>query len=231
MWFVEALLIFSAVYVASRAAIGPARLEKPRLFPSNAVLAISVLGTGAAALLLRLRWPVGAEFLALQFGFFASYSPRGCLGAKGRWLETVPTNQLITWRRVSLYAALGFPVGLVVAAHASNDGQASSAGRLEPHRRHLCFLGAPVRLGRYSDAARLLPTPFRRLRPSLAKIWPDAPISSTSSSRRSSSGCLWRCAHSRRRVGQIRARGTGACVLCFLAAGALLTISVVRRIV
>src|ERR1700693_4059846 len=33
MWFVEALLIFCAAYVALRAAIGPARLEKARPFP------------------------------------------------------------------------------------------------------------------------------------------------------------------------------------------------------
>ncbi|HKN30004.1 MAG TPA: acyltransferase [Roseiarcus sp.] len=131
MWFVEALLIFSAAYVALRAAVGPERLEKARPFPSNAVLAMSALGTGAAAFLLRFRWPVGAEFLALQFGFFASYVVlflAGCIGAKGHWLKNVPANPLITWRRVSLYAALGFPVGLVVAAHASNAAQASSSG-------------------------------------------------------------------------------------------------------
>jgi hypothetical protein len=73
MWFVEALLIFSVAYVALRAAVGPARLERARPFPSNAILALSALGTGAAAFLLRLRWPPGTEFLGLQFGYFASY--------------------------------------------------------------------------------------------------------------------------------------------------------------
>src|SRR5208283_4043806 len=34
MWFVEALLIFSAAYVALRAAIGPPQLERARPFPS-----------------------------------------------------------------------------------------------------------------------------------------------------------------------------------------------------
>ena len=62
-------------------------------FPSNAVLAASALATGAAAFLLRLRWPTGAEAIGLQIGYFASYVvlfAAGCLGAKGRWLETVP---------------------------------------------------------------------------------------------------------------------------------------------
>ena len=113
MWFVEALLIFSAAYVALRAAVGPERLEKARPFPSNAILAISALGTGAAAFLLRLRWPPGTDVLGLQLGYFASYVvlfAAGCLGAKGRWLENVPTKQLWTWRWVSLIAAVAYAV-------------------------------------------------------------------------------------------------------------------------
>src|SRR5208282_3535499 len=113
MWFVEALLIFSAAYGALRAAVGPARLERARPFPSNAILAMSALGTGAAAFLLRFRWPPGADFLGLQFGYFASYVvlfAAGCLGVKGRWLENVPTKQLWTWRWVSLAAAVAYPV-------------------------------------------------------------------------------------------------------------------------
>ena len=93
MWFVEALLIFCAAYVALRALVGPARLERARPFPSNRVLAIAALGTGAAAFLLRLRWPAGAEVMGLQIGYFASYVVlflAGCLGAKSRWFENVP---------------------------------------------------------------------------------------------------------------------------------------------
>jgi peptidoglycan/LPS O-acetylase OafA/YrhL len=130
MWFVEALLIFCAAYVALRAAIGPARLEKARPFPSNRVLAIAALGTGAAAFLLRLRWPVGAEVIGLQIGYFASYVVLflvGCLGAKSRWLENVPATRLVAWRRVSLIAALAFPLALI-AAHPSAGAQASPNG-------------------------------------------------------------------------------------------------------
>src|SRR5271165_4612572 len=121
MWFVEALLIFCAAYVALRAAIGPARLERARPFPSNRVLAIAALGTGAAAFLLRLRWPAGAEVMGLQIGYFASYVVlflAGCLGAKSRWFENVPANHLVAWRRVSLVAAVTFPLALI-AAHPS----------------------------------------------------------------------------------------------------------------
>lgn len=60
-------------YVALRAALGPQRLERARPFPSNRALATAALGTGAAALLLRLRWPAGEAVLSLQIGYFASY--------------------------------------------------------------------------------------------------------------------------------------------------------------
>ena len=73
MWFVEALLIVSAAYLALRAVVGPARLEEARPFPSNGVLAIAALGTGVAAFLLRLRWPTGVEVIGLQIGYCASY--------------------------------------------------------------------------------------------------------------------------------------------------------------
>jgi peptidoglycan/LPS O-acetylase OafA/YrhL len=116
MWFVWALLIFSGVYLVLRVLIGAERLERPRTFPSNAVLAAFALATGAAAFLLRLRWPTGAEAIGLQIGYFASYVvlfAAGCLGAKGRWLESVPANQLVVWRRISIIAAVALPAVLI----------------------------------------------------------------------------------------------------------------------
>src|SRR5271167_3718908 len=51
----------------------------------------------------------------------------GCLGAKSRWLENVPANQLMTWPRVSLIAALAFPLALI-AAHPSAGAQNTPNG-------------------------------------------------------------------------------------------------------
>jgi peptidoglycan/LPS O-acetylase OafA/YrhL len=131
MWFVEALLIFSAAYVALRATVGPALLERVRPFPSNTALAVAALATGAAAFLLRLRWPVGWEVLALQIGYFASYVVlflAGCLGANGRWLESVPADRLRAWRAVSVISAATFPVVMLLAARPSTAANASASG-------------------------------------------------------------------------------------------------------
>jgi len=158
MWFVEALLIFSAAYVALRAAIGPARLERARPFPSNAILAVSALGTGAAAFLLRLRWPPGADFLGLQFGYFASYV---VLFAAG-W----PRGQGALARKRADEAALDLAMGLA----GRRRGVSCRDPRWPLELRLLCLLGASVRLGRHSEPARFLPAPLRRPGSGLAKV-------------------------------------------------------------
>jgi peptidoglycan/LPS O-acetylase OafA/YrhL len=131
MWFVWALLIFSAAYVGLRAGVGPALLEEVRPFPSNRDLALAALLTGAAAFLLRLRWPVGVEVLSLQIGYFASYVVlflAGCFGANGRWLERVPADRLRVWRALSVISAVTFPVVMMLAARPSTAANASASG-------------------------------------------------------------------------------------------------------
>ena len=76
MWFAQALLIFTVVLTAGVAVIRrfsqPAR-SRGVSYPTNSSLAVTALLTGAAAWLLRLKWPVGVNVWGLQFGYFASY--------------------------------------------------------------------------------------------------------------------------------------------------------------
>jgi surface polysaccharide O-acyltransferase-like enzyme len=101
-WFCEALLILAAAYLAVRLVFGRSSVRLP--FPSNRALLIAAIGTGAAAFLLRLKWPVGTNVLALQLGYFASYVvlfTAGCLGAQAKWLENPPPAQVKLWRRIA----------------------------------------------------------------------------------------------------------------------------------
>src|SRR6185295_11945798 len=80
-------------------------------FPSNRVLLLAAIVTGACAFLLRLKWPVGVNwpvgfnnFVALQLAYFASYVvlfTAGCLGAHARWLDNLPPSQVKFWRRIA----------------------------------------------------------------------------------------------------------------------------------
>ena len=108
LWFVIALLIFTAAFLAWRSlaprnAVNP----EPRPFPSNAMLLAAALVTGAGAFALRLAWPVGTTVFNLQLGFFASYIvlfAAGCIGARSQWLSRVPAHQRRLWLIV---AAIG----------------------------------------------------------------------------------------------------------------------------
>ena len=197
MWFVWALLIFAGAYLVLRAAIGAERLERARPFPSNAVLAASALATGAAAFLLRLRWPTGAEAIGLQIGYFASYVvlfAAGCLGAKGRWLENVPPNQLVRWRRISIIAALALPAALIAVlslpgASGPPNGGWTMLAVFYAFREPFFAWGVILALLVF----------FRAISPPSARsgaISRDRPSSSTSSIRRSWSACRSRCAAS-----------------------------------
>ena len=118
LWFAQALLIFACAAVLwrtlSRGGRDPRPQDNaPRPWPSNAALLGAALFTGAAALVLRVFWPVGVNVWGLQLGYFASYVVLfafGCLAARHRWLEFLPANQVRTWWHVALIALPILPI-------------------------------------------------------------------------------------------------------------------------
>ncbi len=95
LWFAQALLIFSAVYIGwrrlRRTDVG--RSESP--LPSFHVWLLSALGVGAGALLIRQWVPVGENVLQMQLGYFSSYIFLFALGTvawRHNWFDR------LTWR-------------------------------------------------------------------------------------------------------------------------------------
>jgi len=118
LWFTEALLIFTAVWLVWRMT---RQLEKATdiPFPSDALLLAAAVATGTAAFLLRFIWPVGVNSAFLQLGYFASYVVlfvAGCAGADRRWLERIPETRKKIWLPV---AWLAFPIFPLVALFGS----------------------------------------------------------------------------------------------------------------
>ena len=233
MWFVWALLIFSGAYLILRALIGAERLERARPFPSNGVLAASAFATGAAAFLLRLRWPTGAEAIGLQIGYFASYVvlfAAGCLGAKGRWLESVPSNQLVRWRRISIIAAVALPAALI-AVLSSPGAKGSPNGGWnvlavfyafwEPFFAWGVILALLVFFQRHFAALGPVWRTLARRAYLIYIIHPPILVGVSLSMRSLAAPALVKFALA----------GSAACVLCFFAAGALLALPPVRRVV
>jgi glucan biosynthesis protein C len=104
LWFIEVLLIFSALYVLWRLLARPrpdVPLEKAR-FPGNVSIATLALLLGGVTFLVRLWLPMGWSFepLNLQFPFFAQYITLFVLGLiayRRNWLLGLPDQRGRLW--------------------------------------------------------------------------------------------------------------------------------------
>ncbi len=118
MWFAEALLAFSTVYVACRQVSGAAAA---RSLPRNRALLLAALAVGGTAFLIRLVFPVNVSLGGLLPGYFASYVllfAVGTLGAQAGWLGRVPGQQALGWFAISIVAT----AVLVASQHVAGSG-------------------------------------------------------------------------------------------------------------
>ncbi|HOF33922.1 MAG TPA: acyltransferase family protein [Spirochaetota bacterium] len=109
LWFAEALLIFCAVYAIIRK-IFPSVIKNGSV-PSFAKIMLLVFVTSIAAFLIRLVYPIGSNFLNLQFGFFASYIVLFIMGtnsAERNWFEKIVSDKNIVYLKLAVFA--GIPV-------------------------------------------------------------------------------------------------------------------------
>jgi hypothetical protein len=106
MWFVQALLIFSLIYVAwTKFLRSSSAKHDDSLLPSLLVLFVAALGTGALAFAIRYYFHVGQNVSGMQLGYFASYVVLffvGCRAARSRWLERVDLRHMLPWAIVSV---------------------------------------------------------------------------------------------------------------------------------
>jgi peptidoglycan/LPS O-acetylase OafA/YrhL len=232
LWFVEALLIFTAAWLLWRLADKRSGRKSRRPFPSSTTFLITALLTGTAAFFLRVFSPVGVNVLFLQLGYFASYVVLfvvGCVAAQHGWLEQIPEAQKRGWLRVAWATfpilpalALLAPGGLLpVGAEGGWNLQALVYAFWEPFvawgfilgllsffQRHFTVLsGAWQSLARRAFLIYILHPPILV---GVALIWQHnaAPA-----------------------LVKFVVTGSTACILCYLAAGLLLRVPSVARIV
>lgn len=232
LWFTEALLIFSAAWLLIRATGGrvPAR---PRRFPSDAALLIAVLATAAGAFLLRLIWPVGVNVAFLQLGYFASYIvlfAAGCGAADARWLESIPLRQATRWRRIAWIALPVFPVVAILASrvgglagHAEGgwNVQAATYALWEPVVACGFILGLLVWFQRRFAVLHGIWPPLARRAYLIYIIHPPILVATALAWRDVAGPALLKFA----------VTGSVACLACYLAAGLLLRLPGLARIV
>ncbi len=119
LWFLEALLLFAALYgLIWRWAWLPAWHGEQSLRSAN--LLLCAIAVGLCAFLLRLIWPVGQTVLALQRGYFASYILLffvGCCAAQGQGLANIPPTTRRLWTRIALFSLPVLPLAFLLRAH------------------------------------------------------------------------------------------------------------------
>ncbi len=113
LWFVEALLIFTIIYLVLRLLLKPSvtppqRDGKP---PSNLAIAIFALLLGVVTFIVRIWLPVGWEFrlLRLQFPYFPQYIALfvvGIIAYRLNWFLGIPTATGKVWLGIAIICLL-----------------------------------------------------------------------------------------------------------------------------
>lgn len=128
LWFIEALLLFSAAYILVRLAgrnKNSGTAPRPA-FPSQGRILVFALLLSAATFAVRLVWPVGWNFvpLNLQLPYFAQYVALfivGLVAYRGDWLRLMPDGVGRRWLRVALVLTILFPVLVLLNGAAADD--------------------------------------------------------------------------------------------------------------
>ena len=136
LWFVEALLIFTVVYVVWRKISRPNSLapsvKTDSRFPSSKALVLFGVLMAAATFAVRLWHPVGWSFspLNLQFPFFVQYIALfvvGLIAYRRNWLASLTDKTGKRWLAVAIVLSMLF-VPMAVAGGAMENAEPFRGG-------------------------------------------------------------------------------------------------------
>jgi len=127
LWFVEALLIFSVIYVLYRLisklisnySFNPFKNR----FPTNTAIIVSIMAITLGTFFVRIWYPVGVEFHRFQLGHFVHYTFcfwLGILAYRGKWFDSLSKSQAKVWKIVALSTVVALPVMMVLSGAAEN---------------------------------------------------------------------------------------------------------------
>jgi glucans biosynthesis protein C len=131
LWFVEVLLVFTAVYVAWRrlfrpnAPVSPVKTDST--FPRSKAIVLFAVLLAAVSFVIRLWHPTGWEFslLNLQFPFFAQYIALfvvGLIAYRRNWLASLSDSTGKRWLAVAIVLIMLFiPLALAGGAMESDE--------------------------------------------------------------------------------------------------------------
>lgn len=132
MWFVLSLMLFEGIYVLYRCMSNNHLSEKfSDKFPGTGKILLFIIVTGLIAFLIRFVYPVGKNFIGLQFGYFSLYVAMyalGLLAYRKQWLEQLNVKVAKHWFYISLVAIVVLMAKITTSSEPENLGQLSSGG-------------------------------------------------------------------------------------------------------
>ncbi|MDB4582005.1 acyltransferase [Draconibacterium sp.] len=131
MWFVEALILFTAIFLLIRIVKWKIKLK----FPGIVQIVLSAFLVGLLQFLIRLKMPVGTsqEFTGFQWPFFLQYIflfAFGIIAYQNNWMESIDSRSGKRWFIFAqLLIFVGFPA-LFVGGGAAESGTDKFMGGL-----------------------------------------------------------------------------------------------------
>lgn len=127
LWFIEALLLFSLVYLAVKLIRGKARPPLlPRGLPSKGLIVVYILTAAGLGFATRLVFPVGWSLHNLQLGFFPMYIMLFAAGIKAgneKWLEKVAEMRIGAWIAPAVVFLLAYLPIMVLGGALTNEAK------------------------------------------------------------------------------------------------------------
>jgi glucan biosynthesis protein C len=127
LWFVEALFIFTLVYVVMKLI---RRSSRPMFFapglPKRTVIFTYILIAAALGFAARLIFPIGWTFHNLQFGFFPMYMMLFAAGIKAGeegWLEKIAEIQIAPWLTIAVTGMILYLPIMILGGALTNEGK------------------------------------------------------------------------------------------------------------
>jgi hypothetical protein len=117
LWFVEALLIFSGLYVLSRVVTRHFIRPFQDTFPTNKAIIASIAAIALGTFIVRIWYPIGVSFHNFQLAHHVHYAfcfLLGILAYRGRWLEHLSESRAKPWKAVAILAIVFLPIILVL---------------------------------------------------------------------------------------------------------------------
>ncbi|MBS3088470.1 acyltransferase [Candidatus Pacearchaeota archaeon] len=117
LWFVEALLIFTFVYVLYRIFINKKIILFNNKFPSAKSIILIIPALAILTFIVRIFIPVGEEIHVFQLGHFVPYIFYfwiGIVSYRNNWLNTLSNNQSKFWKILAIIIIISLPFLLLL---------------------------------------------------------------------------------------------------------------------